>query len=128
MAIKSCYADLFALYPDAAIRDPEAIASWIRANTDYRDDSVRRAVRTFMTLCSAAIFDGAPVTTPGDAAAWPASGAATPTAVLATPIMAAPNRPGITINIELQIPATTDAAVYENFFAAMSKHLKLDGS
>lgn len=31
--------------------------------------------------------------------------------------------PGITINIELQLPATNDPKIYDSLFAAMKKHL-----
>jgi hypothetical protein len=34
-----------------------------------------------------------------------------------------PHAPTVTINIELSLPATDDATVYENLFAAMKKHL-----
>jgi hypothetical protein len=36
---------------------------------------------------------------------------------------AAHSGPAININIQLQLQATEDAKVYDNFFAAMKKHL-----
>jgi hypothetical protein len=127
-AVKNAYAGLFALYPDAPNRTDETISNWIRANTTYGGDSVERAIRTFRTLCAEATFEDSEQ----DNAADSEPEAPRPTKSPEEQLIAQPTvpasvkhftRPGITINIELQIPPTDDPTVYENFFAAMRKHL-----
>lgn len=44
------------------------------------------------------------------------------------PKIQVPAAPVVSINIELKIPATDNADVYDNFFKAMKKHLWPDGS
>jgi hypothetical protein len=127
-AIKSTYEGLFALYPDAPNRTDETIGNWIRANTTYGGESVERAIRTFRALCAEATFeDSKQDHTPEVTREEPSNTQTTVPAPAAQPAASAPAhfpvRPGITINIELQIPPTDDPTVYDNFFAAMRKHL-----
>ena len=130
-AVKKTYAGLFRTYQDAYRKDDEALANWIRANTEGGADTQRRALNTFKKLRDAATFDDAPAP-----------------AVDVTPVNPADNgsasqgdngsgqvqnlrtktTPGVTINVTLQIAATNDAKIYDQFFASMKKHLFPDGS
>jgi len=120
-AIKECYSTLFSMYPDADRKDDEAIANWIRSNTTFAGITVTRAVATFKALIAHASFDE--VTTKANAS--------TPTETTTTSrpkpslntVTHSSNIPSVNINIELQLPATNDPKVYENFFSAMKKHL-----
>jgi hypothetical protein len=121
--IRHAYAGLFATFPDAHRKDDEAIRNWMRANYPSLSDTVvGRSVRTFKALCSFADFgaelpvdeavelsgDGvaaAEVVTPGAAGAVIAAG------------------PVINVNVQLQLPPTDDAEVYDKLFQAMKRHL-----
>lgn len=121
-AVRTAYADLFALYPDAHRKDDEAIRNWVRSATGASEVTVNRAMATFKILISHASFDDA------------ASQNADPQAPESTGSessqikVGGKNYPSVNINIELQIPATDNPKVYENFFAAMKKNLLDDNS
>lgn len=126
-AIRETYSGLFAMYPDAHRKDDEALTNWIRTNTTYSADVVRRAVSTFKTLVEEADFSSDPpvIEDIGDTIQLP-----TPVA----PLVQAPSPgprpssfstgvPGININVQLELAATDNAEIYDAFFAAMKKHL-----
>jgi hypothetical protein len=117
-AVRTGWAKLFDLYPDAHRKDDEAIRNWMRSHSPGASPTtVDRSLKTFRAACSFADF-GAPVESVT---------ISTPdvTALTTVPTPAAPARvaPEVVINIQLQIPATDDPNVYDRFFAAMRKHL-----
>jgi hypothetical protein len=120
-AVRAGYKNLFQTYPDADKRDDEAIANLVRQNTNYGADTVKRVVGSFKALCELADFSGSShVATPPQPATpttvvTPQSGAPVPPA--------APGQPVINLNIQLELPAQADEKFYDNFFAAMKKHL-----
>jgi hypothetical protein len=120
--IKKHYADLFATYPDAQRKDTEALLDFVRSKTSYGEDAQKRAVATFKTLCEFGDFNAyAPHEDENDAAeAQPKKGAK------AKPPKAPANGGGValTVNLQLQLPASESGEVYEKLFAAMAKHLK----
>lgn len=116
-AVTSTYADLFETYPDAHRKDTEALRNFFVSRTDVADATLARMVQTFKTLCELAEFEAAP----GEEEPTPAAAVgAEPTA------KEAPTAAGgltLNVNIELHLPATDDAAVYEKLFAALKKHV-----
>lgn len=128
-AIKNAYKGLFEFYPDAPSRPDALIGNWIRANTNYGDDSVARAIRTFRALCGEATFEDDIEADTEESGKEPGELMQSPPEAVAAaqPVGGSPprhiQRPGITINVELQIPPTDDPKIYDNFFAAMRKHL-----
>ena len=123
-AIRRGYADLFGTYPDAHRKDNEALRNYFSAHTKVAESTLSLIVTTFKTLCGLANFEveapvvpepeGEPVALPE--ATRPRKGA--PPAI--TPPAAVP---AVHINIQLQLPATSDADIYEKLFAALRKHL-----
>jgi hypothetical protein len=130
MAIKTCYSGLFEVYPDAYRKDDEALSNWMRANTDKGEATQARALKTFKILRDAAVFDqaapplGAPVVS-GINSNGAAGGSAPvgPVQHMGTRTM-----PDVTINITLQVAATNDASIYDQFFSSMKKYLFADES
>lgn len=120
-AIRRAYADLFALYPDAHRRDAEAIRNFFRANTSGGDQVQSKLVQTFQVLAEFADFDAE---VPEDAVTGDGksrrSAARTPRRETGVTEV-----PGLTLNVnlQLQLPATSDGEVYEKLFGAMRKHL-----
>jgi hypothetical protein len=117
-AVKKHYAGLFELYSDAERKDDEAIGNWIKANSSLGQDGVARGVRTFKTLAAEADFSGTKTTS-----STPAETGTETKETTAQLIHSRAEAPRVNINIELQIPATDNKDIYDNFFAAMKKHL-----
>ena len=120
-AIKSAYKDLFDTYPDAERRDNEALRNYFSSSTTVGEGAITQIVRTFQALCGLADFseDGAV------AKAIKPPAEKTPAPIMRTEVKTAESGRGLVLNlnIQLQIPATDDAAIYDKFFAAMKKHL-----
>ena len=111
-SITSGYDDLFGTYNDADKRDKEAIENYFSSKWGVSATVARLMTETFRRLCDLANFEAAakPVTT------------LSPTKELSEgPGGAVP--PTVNINIQLQLPATEDATIYESLFSALKKHL-----
>lgn len=118
--IRAGYADLFSTYPDAYRKDDEAIQNFFASRTNLAKNTLVLAVRTFKALCVKADFEGEVPERPKEELI--AEEVATQTERQIPPVVRK-DGPTVTINIELQLPATDKPEVYENFFAAMKKHL-----
>lgn len=128
-ALKKAYPTLFATYPDANRKDTEALRNFFSSHTDVSEGTLSYMVRTFKIMAGMADFESpaAPLPT-SDPEESPlevteetiadAAGAAKRKV-----ITTATNGMTVNINIQLQIPATDKADVYDSFFAAMKKHL-----
>lgn len=120
--VRKHYSNLFATFPDANRKDTEALIQFVRSKTDYGEEVQKLAVRTFKTLCEFGDFDaeapededeaeGVEVKPKGKGARAKAQ-------------QTAGGRVALTVNLQLQLPASEDGEVYEKLFAAMAKHLK----
>jgi hypothetical protein len=121
-AIRKGYADLFALFPDANRRDVESLRNFFRANTGGGDRVQRLLVQSFQVLTEFADFDAE---VPEDAVTGDGGGRQQAPARLQRREKIVPDVPGLTLNVnlQLQLPATSDGDVYEKLFGAMRKHL-----
>ena len=112
-AIQSRYDDLFQTYPDAYRKDNEALRNYFSPHTKVAERTLGLIVSTFKALCELANFEGAEPVQRRKPEGKPA-GARPP----------APSQlPAVNINIQLQLPATDDATIYDKLFAALKKHL-----
>lgn len=114
-AIKLAYDELFNTYPDAEKRDKAVIQNYFASKLGVSAKLAELMERTFGQLCELADFEVVavkePVTEPS----------ITPTKeVVEAPTVARPLT--ININIQLQLPATEDAAIYDSLFSALRKH------
>ena len=116
-AIKSTYADLYSTYPDAEKRDDDTLQNYFASTSRVAASVAKFMVQTFKNLCEFADFEAVavaePVTTP-TAPAIKREVAEITTG--ARPIT-------VNINIQLQLPATEDATIYDNLFSALKRHL-----
>ena len=123
-AVREGYADLFRTYPDANRKDNEALRNYFSAHTKVAESTLGLIVATFKKLSDLGDFEGVPVIEPAEP-----EEKETPARPFTTPGMKASanppqaNTPAININIQLQLPATDDADVYDKLFAALKKHL-----
>lgn len=121
-AIKSAYADLFALYPDAHRKDTESLRNFFRTHTGGGDQVQAKLVQTFQILAEFGEFDSSGLPAEADVTHVET---ASPRSVARTgghggkPVSPV----SLTVNIQLQLPATADAGVYDSLFASMRKHL-----
>jgi hypothetical protein len=135
LAIREGYPAFFETYSDAQRRSSAELENLVKVgNARINQDTVRRVVSTFRALVGEADFDNLG-SEPRPSATTTANGSGnlgttvqsqetfTPTVVGARVLGA-----GLTINVNVQLtlPETTDASVYEKLFAAMREHL-LDG-
>lgn len=120
-AIQKAYAELFKLYPDAQRKDNEALRNYFSAHTKVAESTLGLIVSTFKALCASADFED-PVEPEGAKDLdQPPPHKIPPRVPPAYVAQAA--APAININIQLQLPATDDAKIYDNLFAAMKKYL-----
>jgi hypothetical protein len=115
-AIKTAYADLYNTYPDAEKKDDDTLQDYFASTSGVADSVARLMVRTFKSLCELAGFE-----------------AVTVEEHVTTPIAHAGEKVGevepgvqpvtLNINIQLQLPATEDATIYEALFSALKKNL-----
>jgi len=114
-AIQEAYADLFNPYPDAYRRDTEALRNYFSTHTKVGEKALVSIVQTFKALCEMADFEGAPAEAlpkvPKEVSAVTKGPSSSPTGMT------------INLNIQLSLPATEDATIYNKIFEAMKKHL-----
>jgi hypothetical protein len=116
-ALKKAYADLFQIYPDACGGDEKALKDFFTPTTDAGEQVVMQTVTTFKVLCAFADFGGVPSKEKskeeehGKDKGEEEKGFQTTAGVT------------ISLNIQLALPATEDAKVYENIFKALRDNL-----
>jgi hypothetical protein len=120
-AVRRAYSDLYTTYPDAHRKDTEAIRNFFGARTKVAESTLKLAVATFKALVAEATFDGD--AGPVDAAVPAPEGRIEIPRLPPDDGRTPAGAPSININIELHLPETGDADVYEKLFAAMRKHL-----
>jgi hypothetical protein len=118
-AIRKAYSDLFKMYPDAHKKDDETLKNFFRPTTKAGEQVVERMVDTFKALCSFADFE-ATTGIEGEVKEH----------VKIEKIKEAEELPsGITLNLNIQIvlPTTDDASVYDKIFRALKEHILSKG-
>lgn len=126
-AVREAYADLFSTFNDAHKRDDEVIANFYRGSTNYSANTLSKVVRTFRVLAEFGDLDSTRTKIPppkrlSDAEEAPPTDDEK-TVGKAKMRTETPQGVNLTVNIQLQIPATAEAKVYEQLFAAMRKNL-----
>jgi hypothetical protein len=120
-AIRKAYTELFSTYPDADRKDNEALRNFFSTHTKVGEATLNLIVRTFKTLCEVADFGAEPPEL--DSTDAKSHAVNKEKGVTLTGKVKTQSGPAININIQLQLQATEDPKVYDNFFAAMKKHL-----
>lgn len=108
-AIKTAYADLYKTYPDAEKRDDQALRNYFASKSGAAESVANLMVQTFKNLSGFADFGEQP-REPRAPAPDKAAGGTTVNPVT------------VNINIQLQLPATQDAAIYDSLFGALRKY------
>lgn len=124
--IRAGYRNVYEVFDDAHDRSTAELATFFKSHSTLDDKKVGLAVSTFKALCKFGDFSGggssrakikkASGSKGGDGGGDSSSGHGGQSNVT------------INVNIALSVDATSDPKVYDAFFAAMAKHIKvLDG-
>lgn len=114
--IKSAYNDLFETYPDADKRDKVSIQNYFLSKWGLGTQVAGLMEQTFRQLCGLADFGVPEMTESKEKPTLSTMGDA-----VATPLGTRPVT--INLNIQLQLPATENEAIYDSLFSALKKHL-----
>lgn len=119
----SAFSGFFELYPDGQKRSQEEFANWARTeDPSASPTTIRRSWRTFETLVGLSDFGSGSSTAVKSSTAPPH----------AQPVQAQPVAPsevrlgavgGITVSIELKLPASADASFFDAFFSSLRRNL-----
>lgn len=114
--IKEHYEELFKTYPDAHVKDVEALRNFFSTSTKVSVRTLGLMRRTFRTLCELADF-GAPSVREEVSRIDPSQRLES--------TMVRKERPGYTININIQLALPSDAKkeTFDAFFESMKKNL-----
>lgn len=121
--IKQAYTSLFNTYPDACKQDRATLTSFFNAETGKSMKTVTCIVSTFLGLCELADFGSVVL----------ANMEGNPSDNSKTTVIDSEEHnmvstltkgiPAINININLALPESKDAEVYEKLFSSLSKHI-----
>jgi hypothetical protein len=119
--LREAYPDIFSQYPDEYIASSltkDELRNFIRPKVST--GTLEPILSTFFALRSLASFDST-----GSGAVPASAGVAAGAAAPSTPSRAtsATGSVNVAINLSLELPATTDADVYDKLFEAMARHL-----
>lgn len=130
---RESYADLFATYPDAHRKDNEALQNFFTAHTDLGRRAVQAMADTFKVVCSFADFEAEAPAHSKNTDEQNAPAENNRQVVQEESIGTHANVPEnigfssqpltINVNIQLELPATSETDVYEALFASMAKHI-----
>ena len=125
-AIREGYKLLYDMYPNAHARSDGELESFFRGHVTAGSQVLAKTMQTFKALASIADFDGvgAPTT-----AAAPIREKEIPASEVPAHLPTVNKAVGraadmsVVINIQLAVPETKDAKVYDAFFESLKKHL-----
>jgi uncharacterized protein DUF5343 len=128
-ALRTTYKSLFSTYPDAPRKDNEALRNYFSSHTSVGEGALKFMVGTFKSLAELADFGAQLPETGGDdeeaegLEVEPEEESRMDRRLRVKRIGTGAGGLAININIQLQIPDTDKAETYDNFFAALKKHL-----
>jgi len=123
--VTEAYQGFFGVYPDAPKRSEEEFTNWARVeDSSASPTTIKRSWATFKAVVPLCDFDVVPTVPPSNPG--PSTATNSTPATVTPPLQPAVQlgrTGGITINIELQLPATADASFFDEFFTSMRKNL-----
>ena len=118
-AIKENYAALYQMYPDAHLKDNEALRNFFSSHTTVGANTLGYMVRTFKTITSLADFKAEVPPLPEQGSAGPSGGITPPIRVPDS----SKSEIVLNVNIQLTLPEGSTSETFEDFFKAMRKNL-----
>ncbi|MCI0404976.1 MAG: DUF5343 domain-containing protein [candidate division Zixibacteria bacterium] len=123
MALREAYSSLFETYPDANRKDDEALRNFFSSHTTVGDKALSYMVRTFKTLTGIAEFNGAPTLLNLDEEGNDLPKVKSRIKPEYRLDLDTSKDITINVNIQLQLPASDDATIYEKLFEALNKYV-----
>lgn len=120
-AMRASYTSLFAMYPDAQNKDDTALNNFFTSNTSVAAVMVTAIVNTFKELKGLADFTSIVPQEIEEEVEEVSAQKEKPKSK--PPGLPASSGIALTVNIQLQIPATDDADIYDKFFESLYKHV-----
>jgi len=131
-AIKEGYKILYDTYPEAHNEDDTKLVNIFQTSLNVSEDTAKYAVTTYRILCeySDLVVDKPSPATPSPLSPTPklpTGGSEVQPLLTIKPeqlgeLIQQKRELGVNINIQVTLPETTDAEVYEKIFAALKKH------
>jgi hypothetical protein len=118
-ALQKAYADLFEIYPDAYDKDDQTLKDFFIPTTDAGEQVVLQTVATFKALCSFADFKAVP---PKEEEAKEGEEKGVKMGE-GKPVPPTPMGVALNLNVQLTLPTTEDASVYEKIFKALKDYI-----
>jgi len=115
--LKNAYSELFGIYSDANKRNDEELNDAFRVSVTAGEQVLNNTVRTFKTLCEFADFE----TT--SAKSTDNTGDEIPPKNELKIENQIPTGLTMNVNIQITLPITDDAKVYENIFKALKENI-----
>lgn len=122
-ALKKAYTDLFDLYPDAYDKDDQTLKDFFTPTTNAGEQVVNQTVATFKVLCAYADFKGVAKQEQGSEGGDKGEGETGQKEDGETPRLTAPTGVILNVNIQITLPETHDASVYDNIFKSIKNNL-----
>jgi hypothetical protein len=124
--VRAGYSNVYGVFDDAHDRSTAELATFFKSHSTLDDKKVGLAVSTFKSLCKFGDFSGGG--SGGRKVKKPAGGSKGGDSGEHSGGEGGQSNVTINVNIALSVDATSDPKVYDAFFAAMAKHIKvLDG-
>jgi hypothetical protein len=119
-ALKKAYADLFEIYPDACDKNDQTLKDFFTPTTDAGEQVVNQTVATFKVLCGYAHFKTTTEEQEGESKGEEIKGQEEGEEKPKPPVAQ-----GVTLNVNIQItlPVTDDASVYDKIFKAIKNNI-----
>jgi len=119
-SIRDAYPELFELYPDAYRKDDEALRNFFSSHSGVGDATVTYMLHTFKGLCTLADFEGVSTIDAREQRKDLANHETEQKRIVRTSTAGAVT---INVNVQLQLPATDDGAIYDRLFESLKKHI-----
>lgn len=119
-AICEAYHSLFSLYPDAYLKDDKDLRNFFGSNTTVGESTLTYITRTFKTLCEYANFEelsSFSVDNNNDDDGEPIGIQSVKDKTRETRELT------VNVNLQLHLPATDNATIYNKLFEALKRHL-----
>jgi len=126
--LKEHYVELFKMYPDAHLKDKEALHNFFSSHTTVGANTLSIMIATFKVLADLADFEKQPGSVSAVPSVTQASTAqASPTQIpeSGAALLQQQTRGGLTVNINIQLtlPENATPDTFDAFFKSMKKHL-----
>ncbi|MGA2162208.1 MAG: DUF5343 domain-containing protein [Methanoregula sp.] len=121
-AIRIAYAEMFKVFSNPLQKSKDELKNFFKGKTDLNDEQIGNLVATFDALCSLADFNQ----TSDDTSSSPTediSQKSNGEGAVKIQKVIGHGQYTVNLNIQLQLPETTNPDVYDKLFESMKKHL-----